>query len=196
MGDIHRLTKDYQPSNETDVRGSFNHIWGENIKACTSVYKIAMDLVDEITSLPEDRDSYGLIHYDLHPWNFLIDGDEIRVFDFDDCIYGWFALDMGVALYHGLWWGRKDDTKPVPNDFTQRMIVNFIRGYLSSNCLSDFWLAQVPLFMKFRQVCKFSWFFKPENLDEHQQERIYNIANDILFTDCKIDKALFCKVLI
>ena len=138
-----------------------------------------------------DRDSYGLIHYDLHPWNFILDGERINVFDFDDCLYGWFALDMGVALYHGLWWGRQDDARPAPHDFTQSIIRNFVAGYLSSNALSSFWLSKIPLFMRYRQICKFSWFFDPQNVNEEQRARIRNIEKGVLFSDCTLDAALF-----
>ena len=135
-------------------------------------------------ALPKDKDSDGLIHNDMHPWNFYIDKDKINVFDFDDSLYGWFSLDIGIALYHGLWWGRKDDAG---NDFTKSIIVNFLDGYLSANNLSEFWISKIPMFMRFRQICKFSWFFNPGYIDEHQQERIQNIENGILFKNCEID---------
>ncbi|MCL2058771.1 MAG: phosphotransferase [Oscillospiraceae bacterium] len=185
MGDIHRLTKAYSPAGENDVRGAFTgyealHI--ENIKHCATVYKITEDLLTEIMALPKDADSYGLIHYDLHPWNFIIDGKHINVFDFDDSLYGWFALDIGIALYHGLWWGRNNDAG---QDFTNEIVDNFMNGYLSANRLADFWFDKIPLFMKFRQICKFSWFYNPSDIDEHQRERIKNIENGILFTGCE-----------
>jgi Ser/Thr protein kinase RdoA (MazF antagonist) len=181
MGDMHRLTKDYKPAKSMDVREAFTgrDALADTIKLCPSLNKIAEELIDEMMTLPKDKDSYGLIHCDIHPWNFYIDGGKINVFDFDDSLYGWFALDMGIALYHGLWWGRKDDAG---NDFTDKIIENFIKGYLSANYLSGFWLSRIPMFMKFRQICKFSWFYDPENADDHQRERIYNIENDMLFT--------------
>ena len=190
MGEMHRLTKDYTPANETDIRSEFNgrNALADSISAYPSVNKIAEELIEEIMALPKNRDSYGLIHYDVHQWNLLIDGDKLNVFDFDDSLYGWFALDIGIALYHALWWGRKDDAG---NDFTNTIIENFLKGCLSANHLSKFWISKIPMFMKYRQICKFSWFFNPENIDEHQKERIYNIENDILFTGCKIDKSLF-----
>ncbi len=188
MGDIHRLTKDYVPSDKSNVRSEFTgrEALSDSIKSCPSVNAIAEELIKEMMSLPKDKDSYGLIHYDIHPWNFLIDGDKINVFDFDDSLYGWFALDIGIALYHGLWWGRKDHAAPIPNDYTSSIISNFLKGYLSANNLSSFWISKIPLFMKFRQICKFSWFYNPDSTDEHQTERMRNIENDILFTDCKI----------
>lgn len=192
MGDIHRLTKEYSPTDNIAIRGTFTgrEALGESIKACPSVNEVTEKLIAEMMSLPKDKDSYGLIHYDLHPWNFLIEEDKINVFDFDDSLYGWFALDIGIALYHGLWWGQKDDTG---HDFTNIIIENFIKGYLSSNKLCEFWLSKIPMFMKFRQICKFSWFFNPENMDEFQNEQIYNIENEILFTGCDVDKSLFVK---
>ena len=187
MGDIHRLTKKYSPKNNKETRRKFsgyNALDIDNIKKCPSIYAIAEDLISEIMQLPKDEDSYGLIHYDIHPWNFLIHGDQINVFDFDDSLYGWFALDIGIALYHGLWWGRKNDSG---YDFTHELITYFIRGYLSANPINDFWISKIPLFMKYRQICKLSWFYDFNNEDDHQKERIRNIENDILFTDCEID---------
>ena len=190
MGDIHRLTKDFKPANEQDIRGVFDGRFSldDIIKKCPSVNKIVEGLIDEMMALPKDKDSYGLIHNDMHQWNFLIDGGEINVFDFDDSLYGWFALDMGIALYHALWWGRKNDAGHL---FADEIITNFIKGYLSANHLSDFWLSKIPLFMKFRQICKFSWFFDPDSADSHQKERIHNIENNILFTDYEINSLLF-----
>ena len=116
MGDLHTLTKEYVPLNGQHLRDTFaeRESIPEKLQACPTVYASAQETLHEILSLPVDKDSYGLIHYDLHPWNSLLEGEQINVFDFDDCLYGWFALDMGVALYHGLWWGRRDDAKPVP----------------------------------------------------------------------------------
>ncbi|MCL2190000.1 MAG: phosphotransferase [Defluviitaleaceae bacterium] len=190
MGCIHSLTKNFNPSSTNVVRSTFcgRFALDDSVKSCPSVNAIAEDLIKEMMALPKDKDFYGLIHNDMHQWNFLVDSDKINVFDFDDSLYGWFALDIGIALYHALWWGRKDDAG---NDFTDSIILNFIKGYLSVNDLSDFWLAKIPMFMKFRQICKFSWFFDANNIGEHQRERINNIENDVLFSDCEIKAAFF-----
>ena len=190
MGDIHHITKDFVFSSDVVTRDTFNGRFAlsDSVKTCPSVNAIVEDLISEIMELPKDKNSYGLIHNDMHQWNFHVDENNINVFDFDDSLYGWYALDIGIALYHGLWWGRKDNDG---NDFTNNIIKNFLDGYLSANKLSDFWIAKIPMFMTFRQICKFSWFFDPTNIDEHQRERIYNIENNILFTDCKIDFSLF-----
>jgi len=156
MGDMHRLAKDYKPSNKYIVPDIFDRNytgWGsffDCLKEYPDVYKVTQELLAEIQDLTKDRDSYGLIHCDIHPYNFLIDGDQIKLFDFNDNIYAWFALDIAVALYHGLDWGGKNDAG---HDFTKEITENFLKGYLSANHLSDFCISKIPLFMKYRQIC-------------------------------------------
>ena len=195
MGDIHRLTKDFKPSNDHIVRSTFDGRFAldDNVKSCPSVNVIVEDLIKEMLALPKDRDFYGLIHNDMHQRNFLVDGNKINVFDFDDSLYGWFALDIGIALYHAVWWGRKDDDG---NDLTDRIIQHFLKGYLSANHLSNFWLAKIPMFMKFRHICAFSWFFDPNDIGEHTKAQIAAIENGILFTDCEIKASLFSNKVI
>jgi len=192
MGDMHRLTKDYKPKNDIDVREHFNKftLSDSSIKHIPNIIKIADDLHTEFETYPKDKDSYGLIHADFHQWNFLIRDNQINLFDFDDALYGWFAYDIGVALYHALWWGRTNESG---YDFTNDIISNFLKGYFTANQLDDFWLSKIPIFMRYRQICKLSWFLDPDNIDDHQKERISNIEKGILFTGFELDETLFIK---
>jgi Ser/Thr protein kinase RdoA (MazF antagonist) len=45
-----------------------------------------------------ERSRFGLIHADLRLANLLVDGDETKVIDFDDCGFSWFYYDLGAAL--------------------------------------------------------------------------------------------------
>ncbi len=193
VGEMHRLSKDYKPSNEIrsgfDIRGMIN----EKISMYPSVNIVAEDLLNEIDALPNGNDSYGLIHNDLHPDNFLIDGAHINLVDFDGCAYSWYAFDIGNALYLALWLGR-NSTAGV--DFSNDIVKYFLQGYLSVNLLSDFWLSKIPLFMLLCKIALFSFGAdceNPDNIlnDEQQKERMCNIENKILFTGCKIDYSLF-----
>ncbi|MCL2774236.1 MAG: phosphotransferase [Oscillospiraceae bacterium] len=185
MGDIHRVTKNYKPENEYDVKKDIlnSYYWDsffDDLKIYPTAYKITQDLLGEIAVLPRDKDSFGIIHGDMHQGNFFVDGDEINVFDYGDSIYGWFSLDIAISLCHALWWGRKD---AAGNDSTNTIIGNFINGYLSANCLSDFWISKIPMFMKYRHLC-----MDPEKngIGCNREEWIHNIENDILFDGCKL----------
>jgi len=185
MGNMHRISKDYKSEKEYGVQKDIfeSYYWDslfERLKVYPVVYKVTQKLLGDIKTLPKDRDSFGLVHGDMHQENFYIDGEDINIFDFGDSMYGWFAMDIGIALFHALWWGRKDDAG---NNFTNVILENFLEGYLSANHLSDFWLSKIPMFMKYRQVSAFiPWFFNPEDREESdQREWKYNIKNDILF---------------
>ncbi len=192
MGKMHCLTKRYTPPKGHARRTEFTgrDALSSSIENCPTVYAITQDLIRDMITLPKSTDTYGLIHYDLHPWNFYIDGDVINVFDFDDSLYGWYASDIGIALYHGLWWGRPNDPTGVQR-FAEDLITSFIAGYRQNNDLPADALRTVPMFIKFRQICKFSWFFDAKNIDDEQKEQISNIENGLLFENLQLDHLLF-----
>ena len=192
MGDIHRLTKSFIPSDPKCKRDVFqgNFALADSYKFHPDVKEKADEIIQEIMQLPRDKNSYGLIHNDFHPWNFYIDGKTIRVFDFDDCLYGWFAMDIGIALYHGLWWGRPSSPDEA-QEFSKEFIKNFLKGYKEQNYLEPFWFTKILLFMKFRQICKFSWFFNSQDVNDEQKRRIKNIKNGILFDNFNPDPSYF-----
>lgn len=197
VGKMHRVTKEYQPASGTETRAAFSirSMISENIQTFPSINRFTEDRMAEIEALPKDKDSYGLIHNDLHPGNFLIDGGDICLFDFDGCAYSWYAFDIGNALYIALWHGRNTDAG---EDLTNDIIKYFIKGYLEANDLDDFWLSKIPLFMMCCKIALFSFGCNSETLnagydEEDQKIQMYNIKNNILFTGCSIEDSLFSK---
>ena len=170
MGKMHSLSKKYHLSHRNLNRPLLeqNLVSMESCKIIPSVYNKMVLIQDEILKLPRDIDSYGFIHSDMHQQNILINPDHIAVLDFDDCQYGFYALDIGIALYHAIWWGLPEDENK-KNEFALKIIKNFMAGYKCENHLNDFWLEKILLFMRYRQIDALSWhlsYFKPKNLDE------------------------------
>lgn len=73
-----------------------------------------------IQARSKGRESFGLIHADLHGRNLLLDGTRVTVIDFDDCCFGWFAYDIAVAVN----WAYPPDH---PN--WDRAVQTFLSGY-------------------------------------------------------------------
>ncbi|MDF2700772.1 MAG: YerI protein [Haloplasmataceae bacterium] len=193
MGDIHNKSKKYIPINDVDKRKDWNGyecLMIDKLRDLPTLKQISHSIIKEILNFSKDKDSYGLIHYDLHPWNFLIDNDQIRVFDFDDSLYGWFAMDIAIALYHALWWGLPDKNNQ-KNEMALKIIKSFLKGYSSANSLDSYWIRKIPLFMKYRQLCAFTWFYNGNIIDNTLQQMTYNIENGFLFTDYTLDIRLF-----
>ena len=56
------------------------------------------ELIKLVQSFPQDRATYGLIHGDIHQWNFHLWNNEITFFDTDECECHYFAHDLGVLI--------------------------------------------------------------------------------------------------
>ena len=61
------------------------------------VMEKVMSTMAEIQKIPRTEDCYGMIHGDFHSHNFFVDGNNVWVFDFDDCSYGYFMYDIAAA---------------------------------------------------------------------------------------------------
>jgi len=209
MGKMHRMTKDYRPPEGSVKRPLFE----ENLiplgfyETVPSVRAKMERVQNEILSLPRDVDSYGLIHSDMAQQNLLMHDNEISVLDFDDCEYGFFALDIGIALYHAIWWGLPEDGS-FKNEFAYKIIKNFMSGYKTENSINDFWLKKIILFMKYRQISALHWhlsYYKPKSLTETVYndyfkiyydfgESIRFIESDIFYDGCDVDENYFASI--
>ena len=206
MGRMHRLTKSYQPPEELPKRRRSEENFSPlgNYVARPLVHQKMSRIQNEISSLPKDSDSYGLIHADMQQLNFLINENDISVLDFDSCNYGFFAHDIGVALYHAIWWDLPDDGSE-KNGLALELIKNFMSGYNEENSLSDFWLKKIMLFMRYRQIEALSWhlgYYPSKNFTAVVYNELFDIyfdfgqyikdtENDVFFEECKINENAF-----
>jgi Ser/Thr protein kinase RdoA (MazF antagonist) len=189
LGQMHRLTKTYQPPSESIKRPEW-HQWeyysgfpyGERLPVIQKKYD---QLIAELHALPKNVDSYGLIHNDFNDGNFTVDYDNgnITVFDFDDSCYFWFMYDIACAWEGGI--GRTM-FRPLAErrDFMERYIEQVMTGYNRENTLSDDWLDRLPLFLRLIQMQELMHF--AQYLDEPDEElqselryKIRCIENDI-----------------
>ncbi|HOU13840.1 MAG TPA: phosphotransferase [Anaerolineae bacterium] len=107
-------------------------------------------IVEAVRALPKDRDSYGMIHADLHGGNFFVDvgTNTITVFDFDDCSYGWYVMDIAMSVFDMLVLYPGADKEA----FAARFLQSYLRGYRAENTVSTFWLGQLPHFLKLLEI--------------------------------------------
>lgn len=95
-----------------------------------------------------DRSSavYGLIHADFAPENLMVDGDRIRLLDFDDAGFGWHLFEIATSLYFHTGQPHYDAIR----DAT-------IAGYRAERGLSDEQLASLPMFLAARGTTYLGW---------------------------------------
>lgn len=92
------------------------------------------------------RECYGLIHADLVPENILLDGDSLRVIDFDDAGFGWHLFDIATSLYFLTGVGEYEAARRA-----------LLEGYRSVRMLPGEHEAALPLFLAARSTTYLGW---------------------------------------
>lgn len=199
MGVIHRLAKTYDSGDKKLKRMDWRpaeihnpHLYQGHYFLLLSRLRAVEKLLE---ALPRNNHSYGLIHYDFHPYNFLIDHGEITLFDFDDSLHGWFAMDMGISAAHAVWWGSHLTKCESKSEFAKHFLYEFLEGYVKQNSMEQEWIQRIPLFMEYRNISSYFWWLyhwdgNEEHLTEFQKNAIVDavnrIENDIPFDGCDI----------
>jgi amicoumacin kinase len=152
LGRIHALSCVYQPTNQTWARPH----WNDPSNLVVADYlppgeERVIDrfdcLMEHLNSLPRNPDTYAMIHQDAHTGNLFVDEDNfITLFDFDDCCYGFFIYDISMVLFYAA------VGTPDPEAVTRDFMPIFLRGYRRECGLDSAWLAEIPHFLKLREI--------------------------------------------
>jgi Ser/Thr protein kinase RdoA (MazF antagonist) len=152
IGRMHTLSLDYEPADPAWRRPHWNdplmldveRFLPEDDREVRSAYR---EVIERIGTLPVERASYGLIHQDAHGGNFLVDDQgRITLFDFDDCIYCWYAFDIAMVLFYRV--AGNDD----PEGTARSFLPVFLSGYRRTARLDPTWLRWLPDFMTLREI--------------------------------------------
>ena len=108
--------------------------------------RLRQTLFRELNEFGVGADRYGLIHADLVPENVLVDGNSLRVIDFDDAGYGWHLFEIATSLY----FIRRESIYEEARDAV-------IEGYREKRPLSDEHLAKLPMFLAARGSTYLAW---------------------------------------
>ena len=89
---------------------------------------------------------FGLIHGDLRLANLLVDGEAVKVIDFDDSGFGWFMYDAATPVsFH-------EEAPQVPE-----LIAAWIDGYRQEAPLAEADAAEIPTFVMLRRLLLVAW---------------------------------------
>jgi Ser/Thr protein kinase RdoA (MazF antagonist) len=112
----------------------------------------AIEHIEATTKAMYARTKPQLIHADVHPWNVMWQGDDVAVFDFDDCVIGLPVQDIAVSLYY--------------ND-TDEQDVAFTKGYQEIAELPEFSETEMFALLLQRRIFLLSYILETEN-PEHR----------------------------
>ena len=91
-------------------------------------------------------DRFNLIHGDMRLANVLVEGQRMRLIDFDDCGWGWFLYDFAAAISF------IEDDPDVP-----MLKEAWLKGYRSIRALSVEEEAEIDSFIMLRRLSLLAW---------------------------------------
>jgi Ser/Thr protein kinase RdoA (MazF antagonist) len=130
--------------------GNWRHAPGLTAADEAIVERAAAEVGGRLTEFGSDTDRFGLIHADLRMANLMIDPDKgaasITVIDFDDCGWSWYLFDLAAVVSF------IEDTPEA-----ERMISDWLRGYLEVRDISAEHLAMIPTLVMLRRLMLTAW---------------------------------------
>lgn len=197
VGRLHVISEKNKITSTTVKRPIWDTIGNEyNVKNIDNDIAINIKknkILKYVYSLPKDNESYGMIHTNLTYGNSNVDvkNQIITFFDFDDCSYGWYVMDIAYILQDtGMAYGaiREDE-------FIKNFVLNFLRGYITEKSITQYWLSQIPYFINLIEIGIYSA-LKGEDvsavppLDRFMKNRKENIENDIPYLNIDFDSIM------
>jgi Ser/Thr protein kinase RdoA (MazF antagonist) len=99
-----------------------------------------------LAEIGESPDVFGLVHADLRLANLLVDGQHLRVIDFDDCGFSWYLYDFATAVSF------IEHDPVVPS-----LLRSWLVGYRRTVTLSDVAAKDIPGFVILRRILLTAW---------------------------------------
>ncbi len=168
IGSCHRIACQYAPPEEykrpvwEQISNCFNPL--EDLDCVDpNLLEKRRQLLDAIGHLPVNPECYGLAHLDLHFGNFYVDiaSSKITFFDFDDCAYGWYLMDLAMLLFDVLVVYSGSERE----GFGERFLEHLLCGYLSQKSLDPACAAQFPLFLKLLEIGLYITLYRIDTAD-------------------------------
>lgn len=157
MGRMHNLTICYE-GNQSCPEFKWNgpHFWRRDIPVLDEeVRQGEKRFLEALEQLPVEKDNYGIVHYDIHTDNFLVENSRITLIDFDACQFNWYAADAASAMFFMVQKAAgplKNLTEKARTDFAEAYLLSYLKGYLQTNQISPYWIKKMDLFMRYQMI--------------------------------------------
>jgi len=187
LGKIHRFAKNYTPVGVQSRRqwyqnpnlvNTYEVLKGYNQK----LFDIFEAHIENMKNLPESKDSFGMIHGDYALMNYFTDGNNVTVFDFDECEYSWFISDIAGWFVRLMLGGQQPANLNSRTEEAAKCFSDFMQGYLTENTISIDQIKNIDLFFRIYEYTWLSYNLKRrgEGFDEWTRELVNGILERIL----------------
>ena len=152
LGKMHRAAESYVPSDELTYL-TWKDLWqqthdGMDPEDSEPVWDEYEQLNPWLASLPETPNVYGLTHTDIRTENAMWDGERVRIIDFDEPVYHWYASDVMRPFL---------EFAQLPADEFDPLFDAFVAGYREVREFSDKWVEELPRFARMKNLGFYWW---------------------------------------
>ena len=152
LGKMHRAAESYVPSPELTYL-TWENLWdqtrdGMDREDSEPVWEEYEQLTPWLVSLPETSAVYGLTHTDIRTENAVWDGAQVRIIDFDEPVYHWYASDIMRPFL---------EFARLPADRFDPLFDAFLAGYRAVREFPDTWVEELPLFARMKNLGFYWW---------------------------------------
>ncbi|MGI9294440.1 MAG: phosphotransferase enzyme family protein [Pseudomonadales bacterium] len=102
--------------------------------------------LEAYASMPGNEQRYSMIHADFVVENLMVEGDGVRLIDFDDAGFGWHLFELATAVYFEM-----------EQDYYLAAWNALVEGYRLHRELPDSQLQFMPLFLLARGFTYLGW---------------------------------------
>ena len=131
----------------------------------------------ELSQLAKSPGSYSMIHADFAPENIMVEGDQLRLIDFDDAGFGWHLFELATSLYFIL-----------GESYFEQARDALIDGYRTHRQLSNEQLDLLPLFFLARGFTYIGWVHT-----RHETETAKELTPMLLTAACELAEDYLSK---
>jgi Ser/Thr protein kinase RdoA (MazF antagonist) len=113
----------------------------------TEAISAAVDLIrDRLEAFGKSPDRFNLVHGDMRLANLLMEGNDVKVIDFDDCGFSWLLYDCATTVSFF------EQAPEVPE-----LLKAWVRGYRRVGALSPEEEAEIETFVMLRRLLLIAW---------------------------------------
>ncbi len=131
----------------------------------------------ELSQLAKSPGTYSMIHADFAPENIMVEGDRLRLIDFDDAGFGWHLFELVTSLYFIM-----------EESYFEQAKDALIEGYRAHRQLPDEQLELLPLFFLARGLTYVGWVHT-----RHETETAKELTPMLLEAACELAEDYLSK---
>jgi Ser/Thr protein kinase RdoA (MazF antagonist) len=152
LGKMHRAAESYVPSDELTYL-TWKELWqqthdGMDRDDSEPVWDEYEQLTPWLDSLAESPDVYGLTHTDIRTENAMWDGERVRIIDFDEPVYHWYASDVMRPFL---------EFAQLPDERFDPLFDAFLAGYRAVLEFSNTWVEELSRFARMKNLGFYWW---------------------------------------